>query len=321
MPDAALIRFADLLGHRNTRSFLQNAVVQQRLAHALLFAGADGIGKRSMALALAAWMSCEALEAQARSADSDACGTCASCRQIAGGAHPDVLLVQVPQGKKEIGVDQARHLKRFTQLAALRAAVKVAIVDDAQQLTLAAQNALLKTLEEPPNHSLLILIASTPDALLSTVRSRCQRVSFAPLGDADVRALLDRHGSSGDVAAPLLALAEGSIGRALELRAAMGGERAASLETLLAGVRGARYSALMPLAEALNKPEGQLATKLEMLLATCRDEAVRALDDPARRVAALHRADAVHQAWQAVRHRNPNRQLLLEALLLRWAAV
>jgi hypothetical protein len=144
-------------------------------------------------------------------------------------------------------------------------------------------------------------------------------VSFAPLSDDDVLAVLRAHVDDNTDLAPLLALAEGSIGRALELHSAMGSDSATG-RAFLAAAEGARYSALVSLAEALNKPEGQLANKLEMLLAACRQQAVEALDDPPRRVAALRRADAIHEAWQAVRYRNPSRQLLLEALLLRWTA-
>src|SRR5262249_21383142 len=173
MPESSLARFADIRGHESTRAMLCAAATDDRLPHAWLFAGPDGVGKCMVATALAAWLHCETRGA-------DACGACASCRQIAAGSHPDVLLVRVAPGKKEIGVDRAREVKRFTQLQPVRGRVKVAIIDDAHMLTVAAQNALLKTLEEPPERSLLIVIAHNADALLPTVRSRCQRVPFLP---------------------------------------------------------------------------------------------------------------------------------------------
>lgn len=316
MSHPTLIRFADVRGQDRTRAFLQTAVANEHLAHALLFAGPDGIGKRSIALALAAWMSCEE-----RDGADDACGECPSCRQIPVGTHPDLMVVSLAAGKKEIGVDRARDLKRFTQLRPMRAASKVVIVDDAHLLTVAAQNALLKTLEEPPNRSLIILVASTPDALLTTVRSRCQRVQFVPLAEATVVELLVAQGIAEADAALLASLAEGSVGRALSLRDSVLGGHRAQLEQLLAGVGGARYPALMQLADALGKPESELASKLELLLAQYRNEAVEHLEDAPRRVAALRRADLVREAWQTVRYRNPNRQLLIESLLLRLAAV
>ena len=301
---------------------------QGRLAHALLFAGPDGIGKRAVALALTAWLQCEA-------GGDDACGTCTSCRQVAAGSHPDVQMVGVATGKKEIGVDRVRDLKRFTQLQPSRGKVKVGIIDDAHMLTVAAQNALLKTLEEPSDRSLLILVANTADALLPTVRSRCQRVRFSPLSlETVVEILTARHGLAADAARDLAVLAEGSPGRALALRDGLAGERAALLREQLATLETARYSRLMQLADELRQPDSGTAMKLEALLAAYRDAALRGIGaehlvhtaptaaeqtTPAVRTS-LQRAAAVQAAWTALRRGNPNRQLLLEALLLRLAA-
>jgi DNA polymerase-3 subunit delta' len=324
MPAEPLIRFATLRGHQRVRDLLRAAVANDRLSHALLFAGADGVGKRSVALALAAWLLCE-------EDGDDACGACASCRQVAAGSHPDFQLIAVAAGKREIGVDRARDVKRFTQLRPLRGTLKVAVVDDAHVLTTAAQNALLKTLEEPPEHSLLILVANNPDALLPTVRSRCQRVQFSPLpNDAVVDVLTRGHGMAPATAQQLAALAEGSPGRALALSRSVAGKAALPQ---LAGLRGARYVDLVQLAHAIGLPEADTGMKLEMLLSQLRDAAVRGLG--AEHLALRNAADAagderglrstlvaaelVHGAREALRRGNPNRQLLLEALLLRLA--
>src|SRR5262245_7089335 len=109
MPEAVVKTFAKIRGQDRTRDFLRTAARQDRLAHALLFAGADGIGKFSLAQAFATWLLCEV-------GGNDACGECGACRQTAAGSHPDVLVVTLAAGKKEIGVDRARALKRFTQL-------------------------------------------------------------------------------------------------------------------------------------------------------------------------------------------------------------
>ena len=324
MPAEPLINFAAIRGHHRVRDRLRAAVATDRLPHALLFAGADGVGKRSMALAFAAWLLCD-------EGGDDACGDCASCRQVAAGSHPDFLLVAVAASKKEIGVDRAREVKRFTQLRPMRGTLKVAVVDEAHMLTTAAQNALLKTLEEPPAHSLLILVANNPDALLPTVRSRCQRVQFSPLSnDAVMDVLTGDLGIAPTTARQLAALAEGSPGRALALKRSVAGESGAPQ---LAGLGNARYVDLVQLARAIGVPEADTGMNLEMLLSQLRDDAVRslgaehlALRDAADAPADAHglrdtllAADLVHGAREALRRGNPNRQLLLEALLLRLA--
>lgn len=309
MPADGLKKLADILGQDTTRNFLRDAVREDRLAHALLFAGPEGIGKASLALAFAAWSLCERGE-------DDACGECAACRQIAAGSHTDLLVVSVAAGKKEIGVDRARELKRFTQLQPLSGKVKLGIVDGAQLLTVAAQNALLKTLEDPPRRSILILVANNPDALLPTVRSRLQRVPFSPLSREDVVRVLEHHDIPTSAARDLAALAEGSPGRALMLRSCLesGG---AELAAEFAGVRDAGYLELVQLISRLTQREAEVGPKLEMVLARLRDQAASS----ATPRDALRRADLVRAALGALRRTNPNRQLLLEALLLQMARV
>jgi DNA polymerase-3 subunit delta' len=317
-----LIRFADVRGHDRARELLRAALARDRLPHALLFAGTDGIGKRSLALAFVARLQCE-------HGGEDACGDCASCRQIAARSHPDVQVVSIAPGKKEIGIDRIRDLKRFLQLQPIRGKAKVAIIDEAHLLTIPAQNALLKVLEEPPGRSLLLLISSNPEALLPTVRSRCQRLQFAPLpADTVVEILTTAADVGADDARELAALAEGSPGRARMLQACLDGANRADWRQRLAGLEQARYVRLARAANELSSPETQVATKLEMLLSDLRDEAVHRVSagtldaSPASAMklrGLLRRADAVDAAWNLIRRGNPNRQLLLEALLLRLA--
>jgi DNA polymerase-3 subunit delta' len=318
-----LIRFADIRGHERAREFLRAALAHDRLPHALLFTGADGIGKHSLALAFVARLQCE------RDGE-DACGECSSCRQIAAASHPDVQLISVASGKKDIGIDRIRELKRFMQLQPMRGRAKVAVLDEAHLLTIPAQNALLKVLEEPPARSFLLLVSSNPGALLATVRSRCQRLQFAPLpADTVVEILTAASQTDATAARELAALAEGSPGRAQMLEACLAGMSREAWRQQLAGVEQARYVRLARMANELSSPESQVALKLEMLLSDFRDEAVHSVSaetfsaspGAAIRLRALgQRADAVDAAWNLVRRGNPNRQLLLEALLLRLAA-
>jgi DNA polymerase-3 subunit delta' len=314
MPEHGVIGFASLRGHERVRDRLRAALDHERLAHALLFTGADGIGKRGFAMALAAFLQCE-------QRGDDACGSCASCRRVAAGSHPDVHSVAVAAGKREIGVDRARALKRFMQLQPACGRAKVAIIDDAPSLSVAAQNALLKTLEEPPPRSVLILVAHSADALLPTVRSRCQLIRFAPLPEEIVAEILAEHGIAPPVALEMVRLADGSPGRALLLSRHLDADASASLTAELAALGGARYVALMHVAQALNQPETALGVKLEVCLAHLRDTAVQVLDEEAACRSALRRAELVHEVNAAIRRGTPNRQLLLEALLLRMARI
>jgi DNA polymerase-3 subunit delta' len=322
VPESTVIRFADVRGHERAREFLRTALAHDRLPHALLFTGADGIGKRSLALAFVARLQCE-------HDGEDACGECSSCRQIAAASHPDVQLLSVTPGKKEIGIDRIRDVKRFMQLQPLRGKAKAAVIDEADLLTIPAQNALLKVLEEPPPRSFLLLVSSNPGALLATVRSRCQRLQFAPLPtDTVVEILTVTSGIDAATARELALLAEGSPGRAQMLEACLAGVSREAWREQLAGVEQARYVRLARMANELSSPETQVAVKLEMLLSDFRDEAVHSVSaetyeaSPGAAIrlrSLLQRADAVDAAWNLIRRGNPNRQLLLEALLLRLA--
>jgi DNA polymerase-3 subunit delta' len=254
------------------------------------------------------------------SAASPPCGQCAACSQVAATTHPDLEWVSLVSGKKEIGVEQARRLKRFVQMSSVSAARKMAIVDEAERLSIAAQNALLKTLEEPPGEALLILVTSTPGALLPTVRSRCRTVVFAPLKAEDVRAVLVDAGVDSKEAESLAGGADGSPGRALHRRQLLKDEQRKELLQSLADLDHARYGSIVAASKLLGRNEPEMAARLEEILTWHRDEAVRGLADGSGNFAsAARRADLVNEALRTLRMRNPNRPLLAEALLLRLA--
>ena len=182
----------------------------------MLMAGPAGVGKRLTAIAVAQAINC----LQPRSSpefERDACGECASCRRIARGVHPDVIMVE-PGESGSIKIEQLRDVIDRSQYRPFEGRRRVVIIDEADAAGADAQSALLKTLEEPPSASVFILISSIPDALLQTVLSRCPRLRFGPLTPADVaRVLMQEHGYSEHDARAAAADAEGSIGRALEL--------------------------------------------------------------------------------------------------------
>src|SRR5581483_5266315 len=157
---------------------------------AVLMAGPSGVGKRMTAIAVAQAINC--LQPRSSSEfERDACGECASCRRIARGVHPDVILVQ-PGDSGAIKIEQLRSVIDQSQYRPFEGRRRVVIIDEADAATSDAQSALLKTLEEPPPGSIFILVSSMPDALLATVRSRCPRLRFGALSPADVAHVLVR---------------------------------------------------------------------------------------------------------------------------------
>jgi DNA polymerase-3 subunit delta' len=148
--------------------------------------------------------------------DDDACGACASCTRIARFVHADVFLVE-PGDTGVIKVDQVREVIERTAYRPFEGRRRVVIVDEADALMSEAQNALLKTLEEPPAASMFVLVTARPDELLPTVRSRCQRLRFGRLSPGDIAAvLMERHDYSPTDAHAAASAADGSLGLALD---------------------------------------------------------------------------------------------------------
>jgi DNA polymerase-3 subunit delta' len=204
--------FRDVVGHRRIVSLLKRSIADDTLPPSLIFAGSAGIGKRLVATASAQTLNCRAR------VDGDACGVCAACTRIARGVHPDVLILE-PGETGTIKIDQVRDIIDRSGYRPFEGRRRVVIIDDADALVAQAQNALLKTLEEPPAASSFILVTSTPDTLLPTVRSRCPRLPFRPLDPADMAAALVARGKSEGEARAIAALADGSLGVALQAEA------------------------------------------------------------------------------------------------------
>jgi len=218
--------FRDLTGHRHLLELLARAARRGTLPQSLIFGGPQGVGKRTAAVGLAQFVNCFKMDPASERgsaglmfadvAGNDACGECAPCRRIARGVHADVLFIQ-PGDSGTIKIEQVRDAIERTAYRPFEGRRRVVIIDEADGMTGEAQNALLKTLEEPPPASVFVLVTSRPDVLLPTVRSRCQRLRFGRLAPADVAAVLMReHQYAPADAHAAAALSDGSIGLALE---------------------------------------------------------------------------------------------------------
>jgi DNA polymerase III subunit delta' len=216
--------WCDICGHDNLVEQFRRALARGRLASSFLFAGPAGIGKRTFALKLAQAMLCRGRPEAAL----DPCGECESCVQATAGTHPDLDVVSKPDDKSFIPLDlligEREHRRRDglchnISVKPYLGGRKIAIIDDADYLNAEGANALLKTLEEPPPRSVLILIGTSPARQLPTIRSRCQLIRFRPLSLEIVAELLLSKGLVVDAAeARRLAMhSEGSLQRAAEL--------------------------------------------------------------------------------------------------------
>jgi DNA polymerase-3 subunit delta' len=196
-----------IVGHAPLLANLRRAMGENHPGHAHLYFGPPGIGKATVAAAFVQALFCR----NKLSPDASGCGACAPCRKVAQGVHGDLIQVVMAEGKTRIGVDQVRQLAGFFSLTPLEAPWKVAIMDDAASMNEAAANALLKTLEEPPDRSLLILVTRQPGRLLPTIRSRCLKTRFSPLTQSEVRQILN----TGPHAERVAALEESTLQEAL----------------------------------------------------------------------------------------------------------
>ena len=204
-----MFSFSEIVGHEQIKDHMQAAIRDKKPFHAYLFQGEEGVGKEALARTFAAGLQC-----QSESADKP-CKECVSCRQMESGNQPDVIWVT--REKASLGVDEIREqLCNTMDIKPFSSPYKIYLVPEAEKMTEAAQNALLKTIEEPPEYGIVILMTSNISALLPTIQSRCLTMEFRPLSTAVVESFVKEHCQVPDYQARAsAAFAQGNLGKAM----------------------------------------------------------------------------------------------------------
>ena len=206
-----MLELKEILGHEPIKEHFFNAVLTGNISHAYILSGEAGIGKKSLANAFALALLCEKGQA-------DPCRQCHACKQVMSGNHPDLIYV-THEKPASIGVDDVRRQINDTiQVKPYSSAHKIYIVDEAEKMTVQAQNALLKTIEEPPAYAVILLLTTNAEAFLPTILSRCVQLKLKPLKDGEVKDyLVSRMGVELSQAEIYTAFARGNLGKAIHL--------------------------------------------------------------------------------------------------------
>jgi DNA polymerase-3 subunit delta' len=320
--------FAHIIGQDRVIRLLRRALRHGRLPHALLFTGLEGTGKRFAALTLARVLNCEG------GIQDDCCDQCLSCRKMAKGNHPDLLVVE--KEGQFIKIDRIRDLQRRLRFRPLEGRYRVVLIPDAQIMRTEAANALLKILEEPPADNLFLLTAPDATALLPTIVSRCLSLRFQPLTPAAIAAHLSGvHGVPSERAHAVALLAGGSLSRALALLDEEELNRRRWLLETFARIREVSATEALAVAEKWSGEKGDLAEDFEWVKMWARDILVLHLGagretllnqdlagelsaaaprlDPSQ---APRLFDALCALQRAYEHQHLNKRSSLEALLL-----
>lgn len=263
--DGQLIKFDDVFGQSAAIEALTTAYRLDRLPHALIFSGPMGVGKATTARALAGLFLCE------KPRELAPCGKCESCRSFHAGTHPDYHIVErklirlenKDSKARDLAADVVRHF--LIEKAAMKSVVgvgKMFVIEEAELMNATAQNALLKTLEEPAGRTLIILLTDQPESLLSTIRSRSRLVRFAPLDSKAVRSQLEKRGIPRETASAAAGVSEGSLGLALRWIEDGVVEKAQELFQMLGRViEGETASALQPWLKAASDAHSEVQIK------------------------------------------------------------
>ena len=211
MSEGKITGFEEILGNEMVKDHFKKAIANHKISHAYILTGEAGMGRKSIANAFAMTLLCE-------KGGSEPCMSCHSCKQVMSGNHPDLINV-THEKPGSIGVDDVREQINDTiMIRPYSSYYKIYIVDEAEKMTVQAQNALLKTIEEPPSYAVIILITTNQEAFLPTILSRCVQMKLKPLKDFTIKSYLTQNLHIAEKDADICAaFARGNLGKAIHL--------------------------------------------------------------------------------------------------------
>ncbi|MBN2374529.1 DNA polymerase III subunit delta' [bacterium] len=313
--------FKDIIGHDKTIRDIQRLMDEDRLPHALLFTGPEGIGKKLTGFSIAKALMC-------KESKNDFCDSCPSCQSISKGNHPDVALIQ-PEGNS-IKIEQMREWQKTLEYRPYLGSHRVTIIDQAEKMTQAAANSILKALEEPPLGTLICLVTIETRDMLPTIVSRCQVVRFSPLSCSDFcKILLDKSNISGPQARLVYNISKGQLSKGISMNMDY-------LSKLRDEWIGSFRSPSFDNISVTKTDQANLLEGLEIMAYWVRDMVLLQLgvDDAllthqdmlgelkkeARKVPyrlAMHRIDIILQTMEALQN-NANPKIAMDCLLWQW---
>ena len=261
-----MFSFSEIVGHEQIKEHMQAAIRDKKPFHAYLFQGEEGVGKEALARTFAAGLQC-----QSESTDKP-CKECVSCRQMESGNQPDVIWVT--REKASLGVDEIREqLCNTMDIKPFSSPYKIYLVPEAEKMTEAAQNALLKTIEEPPEYGIVILMTSNISALLPTIQSRCLTMEFRPLSTAVVESYVKEHCQVPDYQARAsAAFAQGNLGKAMRYAKSEDFiERKDHIISLLRHVEQMDLSEMLAVIKDLGTRKDELRDYIDLMVLWYRD--------------------------------------------------
>lgn len=324
--------FKTVLGHEKSIRWLRQAILQKRVVHSYLFWGNEGIGKKYVALQFAKALNCLNKGWEI----GDACDSCASCKKIDHSLHPDVLVLE-PEGQT-LKVEQVREMQKDLAYRPYEGRYRVIILSAADRMAPQMSNTLLKTLEEPPLHTILILIANHLRGMLPTILSRCQSIPFRPLPTSLVSQwLVEKKGINEKEASLLALLSEGSLGKALEIKEEIEQIAREDLLKQWVGVKSFTLQEIERLIDSLPSQRQNLLLILEISKSLLRDLIITKiskdfsewihpdLSEAYKDIASqwdfsslFYRLDTLQKTMMAIQ-KNANTRLALETMMLSWA--
>ena len=246
--------FDEIIGNEQIKKELKKSILENKVSHSYMFVGIEGIGKQMMAKEFARIVLCT-------NEQEKGCHQCKSCIEFMSHNHPDFLYIE-PDGNS-IKIEQIRYLQRKIQEKPIISDRKVYIINDADKMTTESQNCLLKTLEEPPEYGIIILIGSNENAFLNTIKSRCMKIAFQPIENEYIKQYMEKTYGMTNISPNMLEAFQGSIGKAILLKDKK--EQYKSIEDMIEKLDKTDMTELMKLGEPLYQSKDEIMNILDYI--------------------------------------------------------